>query len=257
MSHRNLNITDDQGILDRLPRGEVHCWILPLAIDESLHAQTVELLNARQRDHYSRRKDGLSKHRYLAGRYILYRLLAHYLNRPIEQIQLNYSRLGKPSVIGEPIQFNFSDTYASASQPKSTVPGYIALAFSQQRVLGIDIENTNRRINGARIADDKFTKQELEYCTINGELDKAKFLEIWTRKEAYGKANAVGINFAMNGINLVQGNEPSFSIKEQDRSIHAHSFAAPASHIVSVIELAGLESGASQLKHFNNLTLIT
>ena len=52
------------------------------------------------------------------------------------------------------------------------------------------------------IANKRFTEQERNFVYKDGKIDNQRCLAIWTRKEAFGKAAGVGINFQMNQRNL-------------------------------------------------------
>lgn len=167
---------------------------MPLKLNKQQRSQILPLLNDRQRNKYNRRTDPSLKEHYLAGRYFLYALLARYLNTHISNIDLAYSRFKKPYLNShtQSLQFNYTDTN-----------GYGLFAFSQSVELGIDVEQRSRTGNFAAIAQKRFTNDESTYVTNElGQIHSQRFLAYWTRKEAYGKALGVGVNFQMNQIDL-------------------------------------------------------
>ena len=89
------------------------------------------------------------------------------------------------------MEFNFTDT-----------EGYGAFVFSKFRQVGIDIESRQRTANFTAIVDRRFTEQERAYVYQDGKLNHQRCVSIWTRKEAFGKATGMGINFQMNQRNL-------------------------------------------------------
>ena len=182
-----------------LKADELHIWWLPLHLDHTQLKSAFHLLSDIQRDKYHRRATAQLKQNYLAGRYYLLQLLGAYTNQSPNQVLLSYSRLNKPSLTESSesnsslaVEFNFTDT-----------EGYGVFAFSRGRQLGVDIESRTREINFEAIAERRFTQRELTFVYQNGELNKQRCLAIWTRKEAFGKATGVGINFKMNQQNLV------------------------------------------------------
>ena len=196
----------------QLSAGSLHLWWLPLTLNESQHQQALLLLNDAQRNKYQRRNTPILKERYLAGRYFLYTLLAHYTNVDAKTIILEYSRFNKPYLKAnpQPIQFNYTDTN-----------GYGLFAFSNTVELGIDVEQCSRTGAFSSIVRKRFTDQEQEYVTNRqGNIDTQRFLAYWTRKEAYGKALGVGINFQMNQVNLhskdhtKQLTDPDWTLKQ-------------------------------------------
>ncbi|MBL4672551.1 MAG: 4'-phosphopantetheinyl transferase superfamily protein [Arenicella sp.] len=188
-----------------LAADELHLWWLPLHLDHTQLKPALHLLSDIQRDKYHRRATAQLKQNYLAGRYYLLNLLAAYTEQAPSEVRLSYSRLNKPS-LSDPslaVEFNFTDTN-----------GYGVFAFSRGRQVGVDIESRARKINFKAIADRRFTKQELEFVYQNGELNTQRCLAIWTRKEAYGKATGLGINFKMNQQNLYSA----------ENDAHQHTF---------------------------------
>jgi 4'-phosphopantetheinyl transferase len=151
-------------------------------------------------DRYQRRLTPQSRHAYLAGRFHLLQLLAGYAGISSKEVELGYSRLSKPFLTPNPdsLNFNFSDTTLN-DRP------FGLFAFAKGVELGVDIEALNRTAQFSAIAAKRFSEKELEYVTDkNGEIDPGRFLSIWTRKEAYGKATGMGINFKMREIDLYQ-----------------------------------------------------
>ena len=193
----------------QLGSSELQLWWLPLTINEQQKQLTLGLLNEKQRNKYKRRSSPELKDAYLAGRYYLLTLLAAYSNCKPNEIKLTYSRLNKPLLVTPyletptnkdfdgKIHFNFTDTNINNEN-------YALFAFCREHQVGVDLESCSRSSEFERIARRRFTPTELEYATNNkGQLDSQRCLAIWTRKEAYGKAVGVGINFQMNKRNLV------------------------------------------------------
>lgn len=185
-----------------MKKDELHLWWLPLTLNKKQSAQALTLLSDIQRDKYHRRTSPELKHSYLAGRYYLLTLLGAYTDRAPEDVLLSYSRLNKPSLSEAELdlEFNFTDT-------NSHNGSYGVFAFSKARHVGVDIENRSREINIELIAQRRFTQQEWDFTHVDGKIDRERGLSIWTRKEAFGKATGLGINFSMNKRNLI-GDEP-------------------------------------------------
>ena len=175
---------------------DVHVWCLPLKLQPLESDAAMKLLNSHQQDRYARRpKD--QQEPYLAGRYFLWRLLSSYTGKTIEDLVIDYNRLGKPYLKGntELIEFNSTDT--------SILGRYYGIfVFTKKQDIGVDLEYSRRRANYSKIAAKRFTQEEQDFIGYPSKIDAGKFLKIWTRKEAYGKAKGVGINFSMNNLNL-------------------------------------------------------
>jgi len=185
-----------------LAPGELHVWWLPLSLDQHKQNLAQDLLSDIQRDKYIRRRTEELKLAYLAGRYYLLTLLGAYVGVEPGEIKLSYSRLNKPYLSNNAsgIHFNFTDT-------QSTNGSVGAFVFSRHHEVGIDIEARSRKCDFAAISNSRFTPAELDFATTDGVVNAEKFLAIWTRKEAFGKATGKGINFKMNQQNLSSGTD--------------------------------------------------
>jgi 4'-phosphopantetheinyl transferase len=186
---------------------ELHLWWLPLNLEHTKLKSALHLLSDIQRDKYHRRATAQLKQNYLAGRYYLLNLLGAYTQQAPNEVMLSYSRLNKPSLSDSSlaVEFNFTDS-----------KGYGVFAFSRGRSVGVDIECRAREINFKAIADRRFTEQELAFVYQDGSLNKQRCLAIWTRKEAFGKATGLGINFKMNQRNLYSADDHAYQHKFRD-----------------------------------------
>ena len=124
-------------------------------------------------------------------------MLRAYLPADVK-IDLALGEHGKPYLQApvKPLQFNVSDTQ-----------GWGLFAFSWNDAVGVDVESLARSGNFHRIIQRRFAPQEqnLVYnaspdSVANDQVgqesvDNAAFLACWTRKEAYGKALGVGLNY--------------------------------------------------------------
>jgi len=201
--------------LQRVPsllKHQLHLWWLPLELTEKQKAHALKLLSELQREKYERRRSDALKEAYLAGRYLLLNLLGAYTNTAPNELELSYTRLSKPflSNPSQNLQFNFTDTTVNDRSV-----GVFAFALSHD--LGVDIEAKQRRSNFIEIAKRRFTHRELEYVYDDGKLNSEKFLAIWTRKEAFGKATGQGINFKMNTCDLASDNRHELKFFDDDR----------------------------------------
>lgn len=109
-------------------------------------------------------------------------LLSHWIGKylgfspPI----LSTTPTGKPYLADSPLHFNLSDS-----------GGWIAIAFSWEGPVGIDLE-TIRPIEGMdQLILDCFSPREQSY--VNEKDTLLRFWEIWNRKEACLKAKGLGL----------------------------------------------------------------
>jgi 4'-phosphopantetheinyl transferase len=101
--------------------------------------------------------------------------IAHYLNLDSDDVQLNYSENGKPSLTG--LFFSISHSHNKLVQ-----------AFTFLGEIGLDIEFKNPKRNFLKLANKYFHKQEAGYLSTLNTFDAMHaFYTLWTTKEAICK----------------------------------------------------------------------
>lgn len=209
--------------------GVLHMVYVPLCIggksllSDSQRLNAVELLSDIQWDRFERRTAGTSKEAYLAGRYYLLSLLGQFSNQAASDVTLSYNRLNKPSLQPNPVglEFNFTDTTFAHKDHMVSVGLF---AFTLHAQVGVDIEAEHRQAAAEQIAARRFSTTELAFYSsaqadCETDSQQARFLQVWTRKEAFGKACGLGINFKMNELNLI-----NYTTAQSPEPIHQHSF---------------------------------
>lgn len=166
-----------------LAKGVVHLWWLDLRIDQQQADAFLPLLSDKQRSKMKRLPTVERQVRYVAGRGFLYQLLQVYLHT--EHFSLGFGEHGKPYLLNPtiPLSFNFSDTC-----------GRGLFAFALDCELGVDLESQARQGRFARVIQRRFAPSEQKVIDPQ---DTQQFLACWTRKEAYGKALGVGLNYPL------------------------------------------------------------
>ena len=97
--------------------------------------------------------------------------------------RLAYGAHGKPFLPEEP------ERQISLAHTR----GAVVCAVSP-RPVGVDIESFARRVN-MRVAERSFTPRERAYA-----VDAARFLNVWTRKEAFVKRDGRGFTLPLNTV---------------------------------------------------------
>lgn len=245
------NLSWNSASLESFPElndDDLHLWWLPLKLDGDKPEHALSLLNDIQRDKYHRRATTELKKNYLAGRYYLLNLLGAYTQQAPNEVLLSYSRLNKPSLSDTSLglEFNFTDT-----------ANYGVFAFSKFRHVGVDMERRDRQTNFQSIANRRFTKQELDFVYQHGKINSQRCLAIWTRKEAFGKATGLGINFQMNQRNLYQAKNGKYSDEHRFQDLEGTNWrclqlSLGESFIASVVHE---EHQELSLKAFKSLTI--
>ena len=126
-----------------------------------------------------------ARNRYIAGKAFLRRALGFMFNTDPFQGAVLKDEYGKPYIVDFDKKINFNVSHTG---------DVIAIAFSRNKPLGIDIELKNRAIH-QQVVDYIFTNEEAEEILSKADWPEC-FLRAWTRKEAVLKC--IGCGFAGN-----------------------------------------------------------
>ncbi|GAB3929079.1 4'-phosphopantetheinyl transferase family protein [Larkinella terrae] len=121
------------------------------------------------------------RHRFIITRGLLRILLGNYTGRKPADIRFVQSVHKKPSVLGSDWHYNVSHS-----------GGWALIALSKTAV-GIDIEKIDRDFQFRDILSESFTPQERVFIEQSPD-PRARFYQLWTRKEALVKATGRGID---------------------------------------------------------------
>ncbi len=138
-----------------------------------------------QRFHFER-----DRHRYLVTRASLRLVLSRYL--PLEPLRWRFitNDYGKPRIadcaLAARLSFNLSHT-----------EGLILIAVSAHDGIGVDVENVSRDV-ALDVADHFFAPWEARAMrALAPALQRQRFFEYWTLKEAYIKARGMGLSIPL------------------------------------------------------------
>ena len=128
--------------------------------------------------------------RWTVARGYLRQILSQYLDLSPERIIFDYSSQGKPSIQGNPLQFNLSHSHDRAIYAIAKHP------------VGIDIEYIHP-IGAAELVDRFFSSSEQAiFHALPIDLQQAAFFHAWTQKEAYLKACGTGLSISLDRIEV-------------------------------------------------------
>jgi 4'-phosphopantetheinyl transferase len=149
------------------------------------------LLSAEERAQQRRFRFARNRHDYLVTRALVRTVLSRY--HAIDPRAWRFARnaYGRPYVAepaGAGLVFNVSHA-----------PGLIACVVARDREVGLDIEDTTRRSETAKIADRYFSPLEVTALRALPAADqRARFFEYWTLKESYIKARGMGLSLPLD-----------------------------------------------------------
>jgi 4'-phosphopantetheinyl transferase len=195
-----------------LREGEVHVWLA--APDRCLaRHDAAEFTAMLSRDETERMRQFRFEHlrdEFLTTRVLCRSALSLYADVAPHQWQFGANAWGKPDIRAPAghgrLRFNLSN-----------VRGLVACAVSLDVDIGVDIEESCRKVE-LSIAEHYFSRAEFEYLRQlpKGQLER-KFLEIWTLKESYIKARGLGLSLPLD----------TFSFRSDARGVHV-DFSATA-----------------------------
>lgn len=160
-------------------RIEVFRWKIQPRPEDAKILSTDERLRAARS---ARPQDGA---RFASGRATVRRILGERLQRSPEVIQFDYGSHGKPTVREAPdLSFNLSHCGDRA-----------LLAIADGIEIGVDLEQLRGGLRWRAIAERVLGVAEMAELDAAGPGDDgARFLELWTVREAYLKAAGVGLD---------------------------------------------------------------
>lgn len=143
------------------------------------------------------------------------KILRDYLNTNSDELVIKKTKYGKPYLRDYPY-LHFNVTHS-----KNMIAGAIS-----NKPIGIDIERIRpHRPNINRITEKFFTKDEQNYIFHRKDNQDLRFLEVWTRKEAYVKWAGLGMKLSFDTFDVLgNGRISTTFIKEYIFSICSDCF---------------------------------
>lgn len=135
------------------------------------------------------------RRRFLLARGLVRGVLARCTGAAPAALVFDAQAQGKPvlrGAAGDALHFNLSHTR-----------GMIVLAVSRDAEVGVDVEAIDRRLDPLRLAARQFSANE--YAQLQATADSqrhARFIELWTVKEAYVKALGHGLGHDLRAFSV-------------------------------------------------------
>lgn len=134
------------------------------------------VLNAEERGRAGRYRIQAARQQFVATRALLRILLSQYLQQDPKTIEFCYSAHGKPELSRPSAKLHFNVSHSK---------GIVLFAVSQGQPVGVDLEQIDPATKVAAIARRVFSTQEQAEINRLPPLEqRAKFFQLWTRKEA-------------------------------------------------------------------------
>ena len=178
-----------------LPEDEVHVWQTSLDMPASRFAQLRRILSPDECARADRFHFEVDRRRGIIGRAYLRLLLGQILDMPVNELQFEYDKFGKPGLIPgqrRALQFNVSHSGE-----------LILIAITTGRAVGVDVEEIRTDLDPNGIAAQFFSPSEREIlASLPRPARYRAFFECWTRKEAYLKAKGVGLSLPLDQFDV-------------------------------------------------------
>lgn len=170
----------------------IHVWVFSLVEPDFEYPMWVQSLSEEERDRSKQYKFEIDRLRFVARRGLLRQLLAKYCGTAPGEIVYKTNQFGKLSLPSKSICFNLS-----ASQNK------IAIAFTPQNEVGVDIEKVHSLPELSCIAETRFSSVEsARLFTLAPEKQLDGFYHVWTQKEAFVKARGEGLSLPLDNFSV-------------------------------------------------------
>jgi 4'-phosphopantetheinyl transferase len=172
---------------------DVHVWYrFTRSLSETAIANARRLLSPDEHTRWKRLVRTEDQRDYIAAHAMMRQALSAYAPVAPTDWAFSTETWGKPQLAGtrhaSTLKFNLSHTR-----------GLVACVVTRGLDVGIDVENINAEMDLLELARQNFSPAEvsaLEACS--SEVRPARFVEIWTLKEAYVKATGRGITGGLN-----------------------------------------------------------
>lgn len=160
--------------------------------DPRLHAAYRALLTEEERGKEFRFYFPDDQRRYLVTRAMVRTVLSRYLGVAPTDWRFANNEYGRPEIA------NLTRAECDLCFNISHTRGLIALAVTQRREVGVDVENVKTREVEIEIADRFFASTEVaELAAVSKERQQDRFFEYWTFKESYIKARGMGLSIPL------------------------------------------------------------
>jgi 4'-phosphopantetheinyl transferase len=209
---KKLDLEDDQ----------IHIWKVGLNAGNP-HADYQKILSIDEQLRAAKLISSEKRLRFQSARSALRNILSLYVNQPSENIQFKYGPNGKPYLLldGQPglIEFNIAHS-----------ENLMLAVFAQRCPVGIDLEFRQPVSTRDWIVNQYFSKIDRGiFQNLSEEEKETAFLNIWIKKEAYGKAMGTGLSHQPQ-LNLLKPGAPTsistgHYVMELDNSIRFLYFA--------------------------------
>jgi 4'-phosphopantetheinyl transferase len=171
-----------------------HVWEFPLTVAESDFANAAELLSTDERTRAAKFHFARDARRFTVARARLRSILAKYATSSPRDLRFAVSEHGKPSLAGAPSGLFFNLSHSGDR-------GLLGVALKSE--IGVDVEQIKPGIEFDKLAGRFFSTREREFLSALSPEQKAlSFFRCWTCKEAFLKAEGIGLSRGLASFDI-------------------------------------------------------
>ncbi len=179
---------------------QVDVWRARLDLPQDILNKLETTLSAEERERAALFHFPADCNRFIASHGALRDVLARYLHCKPEQPAFSANEYGKPALKDYDLEFNLSHS-----------GDFALIAITRGRKVGVDVERIRSGISSPVIAQQYFSKAEFaELDSLPAKQKETAFFTCWTRKEAYIKAQGLGLSLPLQSFDVsLRPNEPA------------------------------------------------
>ena len=175
-----------------LENRQVDVWRLSLGLLTDSVKLTESTLSADEKERAARFHFEADRNQFAIAHGALRNILGRYLHRDPAELTFSINQYGKPALVNSNVEFNLSHS-----------GDFVLIAVTQGRKIGVDVERIRQGISSHVIAQQYFSKAEVaELQSLPIDQRESAFFTCWTRKEAYIKAQGLGLSLPLEGFDV-------------------------------------------------------
>lgn len=183
--------TQPPDILDLLPV-QADVWRISLDLPSATVKYLGSALSTDEAQRAARFRFPADRDRYIVAHGSLRDILARYLHRQPGHLNFSKSEYGKPALKEHSLEFNLSHS-----------GDFALVAVTRHHNIGVDVERIRADIHLERLAERFFSASEVsELAALPPEQKVLGFFNCWSRKEAYIKAQGLGLSLPLHSFDV-------------------------------------------------------
>lgn len=172
--------------------GTVHVWTVDLDLPPDSVCELLNALSGEERVRAARYRTTETRLRFIAAHGALRRILARYVDMPADRLCFENAVSGKPCIKGSPLPFNLSHS-----------DGLAVCAVAALGQVGVDVERIRPVTDADALVKRHFAPGEARHLASLPPPDRdPAFFSTWTRKEAFLKATAEGLQRPLDSFEV-------------------------------------------------------